>query len=119
VDHLQRLRPFAERYGARPIDPDTDAATSPGFIETLRHKTSEVLGRSDASGLLLLADLRENYLAAQRTEINWIMLLQAAKAARDGELVQTVTSCHEQTEVTAKWLRTKLKVASPQVLAAG
>jgi hypothetical protein len=77
------------------------------------------MGRSSATGLLLLDDLQETYLATQRAEIAWTVLMQAAKARRDAELVSTVSSAHEECEVTAKWLRTRIKVAAPQILAVG
>ena len=48
-----------------------------------------------------------------------MVLLQAAKARRDADLIQVVTRCHEQTEMCGKWLRTRIKEAAPQVYAAG
>jgi hypothetical protein len=48
-----------------------------------------------------------------------VVLLQAAKARRDAELIETVTQCHEDTEMCGKWLRTRIKEAAPQVYAAG
>jgi hypothetical protein len=117
--HLGALQPFAERYGAASTAGAAGAATSPGVMETLRRKASELLGHSESTGLLLLTDLRENYLTAQRAEIGWIILLQAARATRDAELIDAATSCHEQTEGVARWLRTKIKAAAPQILVAG
>jgi hypothetical protein len=119
AEHLLALQPFTERYGAASTAEDADAATSPGVMETLRHKTAELLGRSEMTGLLLLTDLRDNYLSAHRAEISWIILLQAAKAARDAELITTATTCQHDAELTVKWLRTKIKVATPQILATG
>jgi hypothetical protein len=117
ADHLRALAPAAERYGAKPAPGDLD--TSPGLLETLRRKGAEVVGRSEAAGLLLMADLRELYLAAQQAEITWAVLLQAAKARRDAELIKLVTHCQEETEVCGKWLRTRIKEAAPQVYATG
>jgi hypothetical protein len=116
ADHLERLAPFAERYGAKPRD---DVADSPGLLEALRHKSSELLGRSEMSGLLLLRDLRNLYLSAQEAEIAWVILAQAAQAVRDRELLQTVSLCHEEAEARGKWLRTRIKQSAPQVLATG
>ena len=90
-----------------------------GLLETVRRKSSELLGRSEASGLLLLADLRSLYLSAQEAEITWVILLQAAKAVRDRDLLETATSCQHEAETRGKWLRTRIKEASPQVLATG
>jgi hypothetical protein len=117
ADHLGALAPAAERYGAKSAPDDVDA--SPGLLETLRRKSAEVVGRSEAAGLLLMADLRELYLVAQHAELAWVVLLQAAKAKRDAELINIVTRCHEETEMCGKWLRTRIKEAAPQVYAAG
>jgi hypothetical protein len=117
AQHLQALAPFAQRYGAKPAAEDLDE--SPGLLEAVRRKGAEVIGRSEVAGLLLMSDLRDLYLAAQHAELAWVILLQAAKAKRDAELIDIVTSCHEQTEMTGKWLRTRIKEAAPQVYAAG
>ena len=117
AEHLRALAPFADRYGAKPAPDDVEA--SPGLLETVRRKTGEVVGRSESAGLLLMTDLRELYLAAQHAELAWVVLLQAAKARRDGDLIEVVTRCHEQTEMCGKWLRTRIKEAAPQVYAAG
>jgi hypothetical protein len=116
AEHLQRLGPFADRYGASGAG---SVPESPGVIETLRRKSSELLGRSEASGLLLLKDLRSLYLSAQEAEIAWVILIQAAKAVRDGDLLDAATSCHQEAEACGKWLRTRIKESSPQVLATG
>ena len=115
AQHLERLRPYADQYGA-----DTAAvAESPPMLERMRHKTAELLGRSEATGLLLLRDLRNLYLHAHEAEIAWVILEQAAKAARDGDLVSVVAEIHEEAEMRGKWLRTRIKETSPQVLVAG
>jgi hypothetical protein len=114
---IERLSPFAERYGA--AGHDARAQRSPGPIESLRHKGAELVGRSELSGMLLLRDLKKLYLAAQETEIDWVILAQAAQAARDGELLRVVGECHDEAQACAKWLRTRLKESSPQVLATG
>jgi hypothetical protein len=92
---------------------------SPGLLETARHKAAEVLGRSETPGLLLLRDLRDVYLGAQAAEIAWTILIQAAKARRDTDLLTIATRCHTETETCGKWLRTRIKETSPQVLATG
>jgi hypothetical protein len=117
AEHLERLAPFAERYGAEARD--DGVAESPGLLETMRRKSAELLGRSELSGMLLLRDLRNLYLAAQEAEIAWVVLAQAAQAIRDRELLQVVSVCREEAEARGKWLRTRIKQAAPQVLAAG
>jgi hypothetical protein len=115
AERTERLRPFTERYGARP--PDGEAPASSGIVDAVRRIASDVLGRAEAAGMLLLADLRTTYLIAQRVEIDWAILLQAAKAVRDGELVSVVESGREEAERSAAWLRTRIKESAPQVLA--
>jgi len=117
ADHLERLAPFAERYGASSAD--DRAGDSPGLMETLRHKSAELLGRSELTGLLLLRDLRNLYLTTQEAEIAWVILAQAAQAARDRELLREVSLCHDEAEARGKWLRTKIKESAPQILVAG
>ena len=101
--HLQELRPFVDRYGADVVEFDSSA------------RPSEPGDDSDR----LLADLRDTYVTAQRVTINWTILLQAAKALRDTELLGTVTSCQEQAEGTGAWLQTQIKASAPQGLIAG
>jgi hypothetical protein len=113
---LERLAPFAERYGAGRREART---RSPGPIEALRHKSAELLGRSEVSGVLLLRDLKELYLTAQETELDWVVLAQVAQAVRDRELLRVASECHEEAQECGKWLRTRLKELSPQVLATG
>ena len=117
ADHVTRLQPFARRYGATADGAPVDGG--PGALETLRRKGSELMRHSEPAGLLLLRDLRELYLAAQDSELAWVMLLQAARAARDPDLVEVATACHEEADGCGRWLRTRLKEAAPQVLASG
>ena len=117
AEHLEALAPFAERYGAKSAPDDVDS--SPGILEAVRRRTAGIVGRSEATELLLMADLRDLYLTAQHAELAWVVLQQAAKARRDADLIDVVTHCHEQTEMCGKWLRTRIKEAAPQVYAAG
>jgi hypothetical protein len=110
------LSTAARAYGAQAPDVDDP---SEGLVDAMRREASELMGRTSATGLLLLDDLQDTYLAAQRAEIAWTVLLQAAKARRDAELLTTANSAHEECETTAKWLRTRIKVTAPQVLAVG
>lgn len=117
AEHLELLAPFAARYGARPGD--RAVAESPRLLETLRRKSAELLGRSEAARMLLLRDLRTLYLAAQEAELAWVILAQAAQAARDRELLHVVTRCHEEAEMRGMWLRTRIRESAPQILASG
>ena len=115
AEHLERLAPFAERYGA--ADREAAFENSPSLLETLRRKSAELLGRSESSGLLLLRDLRNLYLTAQEAEIAWVILAQVARAVRDRELLTVVADCQQDAEMRGKWLRTRIKQTAPQVFA--
>ena len=117
-ERVGRLEPFGDELGADTPKLEAVAAVG-GPSDRLRRATATALGRSESTGMMLLLDLRDAYLIAQRAEISWVMLLQAARAARHVELEKVVTTCHEEAEGTAKWLRTHIKVSAPQVLATG
>jgi hypothetical protein len=113
---LDALGPHAERYGA---SIDADAASdegSGGVLSTLREKGSELVGRRSATGLLLLRDMRKLHLVAAEASINWTILGQAAQAARDRTLLETVTESHPDALRALRWTTTKLKETAPQVL---
>jgi hypothetical protein len=64
----------------------------------------------------VLEDLRVLYLRAQENAATWVMISQAAKAARDQELPALATECHSQTERQAKWFMSRIKMGAPQAL---
>lgn len=114
--NLERLAPVAGRY-----DVEVDPAAVPeehdsGLLDKAREKASELAGRRPEPGLLLLGDLRELHLCYARASIDWVILGQGAKAARDEELLAVVEASHAQTLRGLKWTVTRLKVAAPQVL---
>ena len=94
---ISQLEPHATRYGA---------STEPG---------DEARGREDGA-VALLHDLRTLHLLAAAASIDWTVLGQGAQAARDPELLATVTSCHPGALQTLKWTTTRLKEAAPQAL---
>ena len=99
------------------LDLDSEANGDPGPLEAVRQRTSELLGRRQAPGLLLLADLRHLYKEAQGTSVDWELLAQGAQGAKNRELLDVAERCHPQTLRVAKWANSYLKVTSPQVLA--
>jgi len=115
AEHVWRLRPFVERYDAHAVD--VEDATTPGFLETLRKGAATAIGHAPVSGVVLVKDLRDTYVVAHGAEIDWIILQQAARAARDSELLEVVGTCQEEAEQTWKWLRTHIKVSAPEALA--
>jgi len=98
--HLDALAPHAGRYGAH-VDGDQPAPPLP---------------ERDDSSLQLLADLRHLHLLAAGASLDWVALAQGAQAARDTELLKTVTECHDETLRTLKWTTYRLKEAAPQIL---
>ena len=67
----------------------------------------------------LLEELRTLYLRTQEVAITWVMAAQAAKAARDEELLALATECQSETEMQAKWFMTRIKTGAPQALVVG
>jgi hypothetical protein len=112
--HLDELARHAGRYGAQ-LDRDGDGS-GPGIVAAAREKSAELLGRRPEPGLLLLRDLRELHLVAAGASLDWVALAQGAQAARDADLLATVSACHEETLKTLKWTTYRLKEAAPQAL---
>jgi cytochrome c2 len=114
--NLERLRPHGERYDVT-VDPDdVQAQHGMTLLERAREKTAELVGRRPESGLLLVRDLRTLHLLYAEASINYVILAQGAQAARDRELLEACSECHEQTLRGMKWTVTRLKTAAPQVL---
>ncbi len=116
---LDLLRTSAERHDAPGRSLDTSRNGGPDVLERARRLASELVGKHELAGMLLLDDLRSLYLSAHRAELAWVLLEQCAKAARDAELLAATKVGREEAERRWKWVRTKLKEASPQVLVAG
>ena len=116
--HAETIRGYAARF-EQDLPPADDAEVGETTTAALRHKVSELLGRRPESGLLLLRSLRQLYLQAQEVSFHWIVAGQIAQAVRDGELLAVVDELHRETLTQIKWLKSQVKVASPQALAAG
>jgi hypothetical protein len=112
--NVDALAKHAERYHA---DVTGDGnGSGPGIVAAAREKSAELLGRRPEPGLLLLRDLRELHLLAAGASLDWVALAQGAQAAKDTDLLETVTECHNETLRTLKWTTYRLKEAAPQVL---
>jgi hypothetical protein len=96
-ERLRRLEPLAQRYGGSPLWP---SAVGEGGGE-------------------LLPDLRALFLATQECSLTWTMAAQAAKAARDRDLLTVATEAQSETEAQAKWFTTRIKTGAPQALTVG
>jgi hypothetical protein len=116
IDRLATsLDPFMEAYGQGAAREEAgDAVRS--FAEKLRRATSTITARSPKTGLLLLRDLRELFVDASLVEIDWTIVRQGAMAARDEPLVRAATVGLEETGRVLRWLKTRIKESSPQIL---
>jgi hypothetical protein len=91
---LQTLEPVAQRYGGSA-------------------SWSSAVGRG---GEELLPELRTLHVAAQESALTWTMAAQAAKAARDQELLTVATDGQSEAEIQAKWFTSRIKTGAPQAL---
>jgi len=91
---VEKLQAFTERYGGQ-------------------SEWKSAVGEGSAD---LMEDLRALYLRAQEAGITWVMITQAAKAARDEELLTLATECHSEIAAQAKWFKTRIKTGAPQAL---
>ena len=98
--HRDALADHAERYGAE-LEGDEGGSTLP---------------EADDPSLQLLSDLRHLHLLAAGAALDWVALAQGAQAAKDTELLATVSACHDETLRTLKWTTYRLKEAAPQAL---
>lgn len=108
VELARALAPFSETYGAS-IEAPPDI---PSQVATDAHG-------ANGGSAMLLQDLRSVSLLAHGCEIDWVILHQAAMAARDVDLVDIGDrGMHELRRVTT-WLKTRIKDAAPQILMSG
>jgi hypothetical protein len=113
-EHAEHVRRVADKFGKQLSEPG--AQRLPNVLGGLRHKTSELVGRRSEAGLLLLRDLRELFLMAQEANVHWLALGQVAQAIRNHDLLDEVSALHKQTLTQIKWLKTKMKASTPQIL---
>src|SRR3954469_25517257 len=116
--HAAKLRDVAVQFDVDLDEPRSHDSLG-RLLANLREKTSELLGRREMTGLLLLRDLRHLYVMAEEVNVHWIALGQVAQAVRDQALLDAVTALHKQTLTQIKWLKTRIKQAVPQILVAG
>ena len=102
-EHAERLEPFAARYGDE----------EPSELD-VAHR--ELFDGARSGPLGLLRDLNDLYLMACECEIAWTLVDQAARGARDRELLALAGRCQSEAGTQAAWLRTRMKQAAPQAL---
>ena len=114
--HIEALAEHGGRYDAA-IDGEAEESRGErGPIHQMVEKSAELVGSRPEPALLLLGDLRQIYLLAAEASINWVMLAQGAQAAKDTNLLETVSRCHDETLQTLKWAAYRVKTAAPQAL---
>jgi hypothetical protein len=115
VDLASSLEPFAEQYGQHVGDEDGDGLHELG--ERMRRGTAALLGRSEATGMLLLRDLRDLAAKAHGVQMDWTVLKQSAMVAQDQPLLEAATRGIEETKRVVVWLTTRIKESAPQIVA--
>jgi hypothetical protein len=112
-DHVRRLAEAGHEFG---LDLDPEPKGDPTVLEKARQAASDLMGRSSAPGLVLLADLRHVYREASGVSLDWELLAQGAQGARKKELLQLAKRCHPDTLRQVRWANGKLKESATQVL---
>ena len=67
----------------------------------------------------LVRDLHDLFLLVTEAHLAWMILLQAAQALRDKELIAAGTKLSGETDGQRSWLQTRIKQAAPQALLVG
>lgn len=105
-EHAEALAPFTERYGEhRDDEPD--------------RLHGDLFSGARSGPLGLLRDLHDLYVMAAFNDMAWTLVGQAARGARDEELLEVVQRCEGETVTQMRWLRTRMKEAAPQALVVG
>jgi hypothetical protein len=115
--HVEVLAGHASRYDAAVREDAPARADAPAGADgpAGAGRRAELPDADDPS-LQLLADLRRLHLLAAGASLDWVALAQGAQAAKDTDLLATVTECHNETLQTLKWTTYRLKEAAPQAL---
>ncbi|MCY7335761.1 MAG: hypothetical protein LH613_06045 [Chamaesiphon sp.] len=101
--HLELLKPIVDRYSEDKND-EPERLSSTLFDEPRN------------GSLALLRDLHDLWLLAHEVQLCWTVLIQAAQALRDRELLATCQQCSVDTKRQISWLMTRIKQAAPQAL---
>lgn len=111
----EALAPHARRHAAE-LPEGVDEGPRESMLAGLRRTTAALLGRSPMTGLLMLRDLRQLHLAIEEAAMLWLIVGQAAQAARDRELLLFVEQCREEITHQLMWIQTRIKETAPQAL---
>jgi hypothetical protein len=110
--HVDEIAKMGRHYGLhlRWI-PNHAALSAP-----LQRRLSDLVGRRPEPALLLLADLRRIHQVAAGVSVDWELLAQGAKAAKDERLLELAQRCHPETLRQMRWANAMLKELAPQTL---
>jgi hypothetical protein len=111
-DHIRALADAGAAYGLRLGGPPHGFAAA----AATRRRFSQLAGRRQETGLLLLADLRRLHRRIAGVSLDWELLAQGAQAAKDTGLLALAQRCHPRTLRQLTWSNAMLKTLSPQVL---
>ena len=107
------------RHAARhagDVPDDVDEGSRESMLTGLRRATAALVGGAPMTGLLLLRDLRQRHLAIEEAAMLWLIVGQAAQAARDRELLVLVEHCREEVTHQLLSITSRIKETSPHVL---
>jgi len=113
-EHVRRLATAGRDHE---VDLDPEPAAGVDLISLVRQKGSELMGRQQAPGLLLLLDLRKLHIQTAGVSLDWEVLAQTAQAIKNQDLLTIASQCHPQTLRQLRWSNALVKQLSPQVMA--
>jgi hypothetical protein len=113
-EHVRRLATVGRDHE---VDLDPEPAGTVDLISVVRQKGSELMGRQQAPGLLLLHDLRKVHVQTAGVSLDWEVLAQTAQVIKSQDLLTAASECHPQTLRQLRWSNALIKQLSPQVMA--
>jgi hypothetical protein len=111
--HVREVAEIAQNYGEK-LDPEPEGEST--VVAKVLDRSSELMGRAKAPGLLLLRDLREVYMKAAGVSVDWELIAQAAQGVKDTELLDLAGRCHPENLRQMRWANSKLKESATQIL---
>jgi hypothetical protein len=111
--HVRQIATAAEEFGEN-LDPAPDG--TPTIVDQARRWMSARAGRSSATELVMVRDLRDVYLRASGVLADWEMIGQAAQAIVHDGLMELAARCGAEAKRQAQWANAKIKECSTQAL---
>ncbi|WIM93076.1 hypothetical protein ACTOB_005042 [Actinoplanes oblitus] len=105
----RRLAPIVDRYGS---------SAASGDVEEPERLHAAGLAEVRTGPVGLLRDLQDLHVLGTLVQTTWTVVLQAARALRDDELIELCRHASGQNSRQLSWLNTRLKAAAPQSLIA-